>query len=163
LIPNPTVSYTSPNATGSISYKPVLNASGTAVITVKVMDDGGTANGGIDTITQSFTVTVTAVNQTPTLDVIPNPQDILENAGQQTVNLTGITAGAGETNQTLTIPATSNNTPLIPNPTVNYSSPNTTGFLTFTPTPLTTGSAVITVTLMDNGGTANGAVNFITR
>ena len=96
LIPNPTVTYTSPNATGSLSYTPVANASGTAIITVKVQDSGGTANGGVDFITRTFTVNVTAVNDTPTLDPISDPARIPHNSGQQTVNLSGITAGGGE-------------------------------------------------------------------
>ena len=69
-------------------YTPAANRSGTAVITVTVKDDGGTANGGINTITRTFTVTVTPVNHAPTLDPIPDPAAILEDAGQQTVNLT---------------------------------------------------------------------------
>ena len=40
LIPNPTVTYTSPNATGSLAYTPVANAYGTAIITVTVTDAG---------------------------------------------------------------------------------------------------------------------------
>ncbi|OGG55213.1 MAG: hypothetical protein A3F84_08320 [Candidatus Handelsmanbacteria bacterium RIFCSPLOWO2_12_FULL_64_10] len=59
LIPHPTVTYTSPGATGSLSYTPVANASGTATITVTVSD-------GVDTITRTFTVTVNAVNDAPT-------------------------------------------------------------------------------------------------
>ena len=66
LIPHPTVSYTSANAFGSLTYTPVANASGTAVITVVVTDDGGTDNGGINAVTNTFTVTVTAVNDAPT-------------------------------------------------------------------------------------------------
>jgi hypothetical protein len=65
LIPNPTATYTSPNTTGSISYTPQLNQSGSALITVGVFDDGGSANGGWDLITRQFTVNVTAVNDTP--------------------------------------------------------------------------------------------------
>jgi hypothetical protein len=163
LIPNPTVAYHPNDPTGSITYTPVANQSGTAVITVTVKDDGGTASGGIDTVTKSFTVTVTAVNQQPTLDAIPDPAHILENDGQQRVDLTGITAGPNEPSQSLTVTATSDNTALIPNPTVAYTSPNSTGFLTYTPTPFTFGTAKITVTLKDNGGTANGAINTITR
>ncbi len=65
LIPNPTVNYTSPNTTGSLSYAPAPDQHGSAVITVKVMDDGGTANGGDDTIERTFIVTVTPVPDAP--------------------------------------------------------------------------------------------------
>ena len=57
------------------------------------MDSGSTTNGGINTVQQVFLVTVAAVNQAPTLATIPNPAPILENAGQQTVPLTGISDG----------------------------------------------------------------------
>ncbi len=155
VIPNPAVTYTSPNSTGTLSYTPVSNASGSAVITVKVQDNGGTANGGLDTVTTQFTVAVTAVNQPPTIAGIPG-LNILENAGQQTVNLSGIGIGPGDSGQTLTVSAVSDNTSVIPNPTVNYTSPSTTGALSFTPVAYTSGTANITVTVQDSGGTANG-------
>ena len=139
LIPNPTFSYTSPgNTSGVLTYTPAANTIGTATITFTVMDSGGTANGGVDTLTQTFNVTVTQVNQPPTLDpiIVTNPV-ILENAGQQTINLTGISPGPGDTGQTVTITATSNNTSVIPNPTIIYTTHNTTGMLTFTPVPFT--------------------------
>jgi hypothetical protein len=162
LIPNPTVNYTSPNATGSLTYTPVANQSGTALITVTVTDDGGTANSGVNSFVRTFTVTVTAVNDAPTLDPIPDPAAILEDAGLQTVNLSGIAAGGGET-QTLSITATSGNTGLIPNPTVNYTSPNATGSLTYTPVANQSGTALITVTVNDGGGTLNGGVETVVR
>src|SRR5664280_1359269 len=84
---------------------------------------------------------------------------INENAGLQTVNLTGISSGATNEVQTLTITAVSGNTGLIPNPTVNYTSPGTTGTLTFTPVANANGSATITVTVND-GGASN---NIVTR
>jgi Bacterial Ig domain len=162
LIPNPTVSYTSANATGSLAYTPVANQSGSAVISVTVQDDGGTANSGVDTTTRTFTVTVTAVNDRPTLDTIGDPAAIPQNSGQQTVNLTGVSAGPLE-NQTITITATSNNTLLIPNPTVSYTSPSATGSLTYTPVANQSGSAIITVTVRDDGGTANSGIDTVTR
>ena len=58
LIPNPTVTYTSPNATGSLGFTPVANANGTATVTVTV-NDGQAAN---NTVVQTFLVTVNAVN-----------------------------------------------------------------------------------------------------
>ncbi len=107
-------------------------------------------------------LTVVAVNDAPTLNVIPDPAAILEDAGLQTVNLSGITAGGGET-QTLSVTATSGNPGLIPNPTVTYTSPNATGSLSYTPVANQNGTAIITVTVMDNGGTANGGVNTFQR
>ncbi|MGA7499177.1 MAG: Ig-like domain-containing protein [Isosphaeraceae bacterium] len=96
------------------------------------------------------------VNDAPTINT-PSNVTINENAGQQTVNLTGITTGGGET-QTLMVTASSNNTALI-DPTVTYTSPNSTGTLTFTPAANSFGTATITVTVMDNGGTKNGGVD----
>ncbi|MFO1512654.1 MAG: Ig-like domain-containing protein [Verrucomicrobiota bacterium] len=144
LIPNPTVSYTSPGSTGSLSFTPVANANGAATITVTV-NDGQAAN---NTVVQTFTVTVNAVNDTPTLNAI-TALNIQENAGLQTVSLAGIGSGAANESQTLTITATSSNPSLVPDPTVNYTSPNATGSLNFTPTANNSGSAIITVTVND--------------
>ena len=153
LIPNPTVTYTSPDAPGSLSYQPVANQSGTAVITVTVRDaglDGVLGNDDDGTVSRTFTVTVNAVNDAPTLDAIADPAAIDEDAGLQTVNLTGITAGGGES-QALQVTATSSNTTLIPNPTVTYMSPDATGSLSYQPAANQSGTAVITVTVRDAG------------
>ncbi len=154
LIPNPTVNYTSPNTNGSLAFTPLTNANGSASVTVTV--NNGNASNNI--VTQAFTVTVNAVNQPPTLNPINN-LTIDENSGPQTVNLSGITSGAANENQKLTVAATSSNTFLIPNPAVNYTSPNTNGSLTFTPVAYTNGTSIITVTVND-GGTSN---NIVTR
>ena len=98
------------------------------------------------------------VNQPPTLDAVANVT-INEGAGQQTVNLSGISSGATNETQTLVVTASSSNPGLIPNPTVQYSSPNGTGTLRFTPVALGYGSATMTVTVND-GGTSN---NIVTR
>jgi hypothetical protein len=150
LIPNPTVSYASPANTGSLSYTPVANQSGSATITVIVQDDGGTTNGGINTSSRSFTATVTPVNDPPTLDPIADPAPITLNAGQQTINLTGISAGPGET-QALAVTATSGNTALIPDPTVSYTSPASTGSLSYTAVTDQSGSAILSVSVRDAG------------
>ncbi|MGO9587030.1 MAG: Ig-like domain-containing protein, partial [Limisphaerales bacterium] len=91
---------------------------------------------------------VPATNQPPTLNAITN-LTINENAGLQTVSLSGITSGATNENLTLTITAVSSNTGLIPNPTVNYTNANTTGKLTFAPVTNANGTATITVTVND--------------
>ena len=150
LIPNPTVTYTSPNATGTLTFAPTANAFGSATITVTV-NDGGASNNAVN---RAFTVTVNPVNQPPTLNAIGN-LTLNENAGAQTVNLSGISSGASNEVQTLTVTATSANPALIPNPTVAYTSPNATGSLTFTPAANAFGSATITVTVNDGGASNN--------
>ncbi len=107
-------------------------------------------------------VVLTAINLAPTLDAIPDPGPVPEDSGTQTVNLSGIAAGGADT-QTLTVAAVSSNPGLIPNPTVIYSSPDATGSLHYTPAVGQSGTAVITVTITDDGGTANGGVDTTTR
>jgi len=150
LIPSPTVNYTSPNSTGTMTYAPVAFAFGTATVTVQV-NDGGASN---NVVTRSFTVTVNAVNQAPTLDALANTT-INEGAGLQTVNLAGISSGATNEAQTLTVTATSSNPALIPNPTVNYTSPGTAGTIRFTPAAGAGGSATISVSVNDGGAQNN--------
>jgi len=153
LIPTPTLNYTSPNSTGTLTFAPALNAYGTATITVTV-NNGGTSN---NIVTQTFAVTVNPVNQLPTLAAIANLA-INENAGGQNLNLTGIASGNPGQNQTLTVTTASSNPALIPTPAVNYTSPNSTATLTFAPALNAYGTATITVTV-NNGGASNNIVN----
>ena len=153
LIPTPTVSYTSPNATGSLTFTPAAAAYGSATITVTV-NDGGASN---NVSSRTFTFTVNPVNQVPTLTTLAN-LSIDENAGLQTVGLSGISSGAANESQTLTVTASSSNTGLVPTPTVTYTSPNATGSIKFTPVASAYGSATITVTVND-GGTSNNVLS----
>lgn len=151
------------SASGVLSFTPAADAYGTSTFTVTLTDDGGTANGGVNSVTRQFTLTITGINDVPTLAEISDPDVIGVNAGLQTVNLTGIGSGASNENQTLVITATSSNLTLIPNPTVTYTSPAATGTLSFIPASNQVGTAVITVTVNDGGGTANGGVETISR
>src|SRR5439155_14142891 len=94
----------------------------------------------------------------PTLNLI---SDVItnEDAGLQTVALSGITSGATNESQALTVTAISSNPGLIPNPAITYTSPNATGSLSFTPVTNANGTATITVTV--NDGSASN--NIITR
>jgi O-glycosyl hydrolase len=71
-------------------------------------------------------------------------------AGLQSVQLGGITTG-GDAGQSIAITAVSDDTELIPSVTVNYSSPDTIGTLSFTPAAGKKGEATITVTVTDDG------------
>jgi hypothetical protein len=149
---------------GTLTFTAAAGQDGVATVTVRLQDNGGTALGGVDTSApQTFTITVHALNNAPTLNALSN-LIINEDASLQTVNLAGITPGPSfESAQTLTVTATSSNPALIPNPSVTYTNPNTTGSISFTPLPDANGSVLITVTLKDNGGTANGGIDTLVR
>ena len=95
-------------------------------------------------------------NNPPTLDALTN-LTINQDSGEQVVALTGITSGGPNENQTLTVSAFSSNPGLIPNPTVDYTSPDTNGTVTFSPEPGSFGSAIITV-MVDDGATVSNTV-----
>ena len=130
----------------NVSFTPTANFSGQVTFTYQVRDSkAGTPN----TATGTVTVNVSAVNDAPTLTAISN-MTLNEDPGEQTVNLAGISAGGGET-QPLQVTVASSNTTLLPNLTVDYTSPNATGTLKFTPAANQSGSAVVTVTVTDGG------------
>ncbi len=144
---------------GTLSFTPAADANGTANITVELMDNGGTANGGVDTSApQMFAIIVTAVNDAPSFTGGPN-QVVLEDAGAQTVNgwATAISAGpADEAGQTLTFNVTGNDNAALfsAGPAVNAA-----GDLSYTTAADANGTANITIELMDDGGTADGGVD----
>jgi hypothetical protein len=144
LIPNPNANYSSPAATGSLTFAPMPNSFGAVSMTVMV-DDGGVVS---NTLIRVFNVTVNPFNIAPTLDPISDLV-INENAGPINVNLAGISAGGTNEVQPLSITATSSNPGLVPNPLVNYTSPNSTGSLSLTPVTNRVGTAIITVTVND--------------
>ncbi|NDG43023.1 MAG: hypothetical protein EBY28_27685, partial [Betaproteobacteria bacterium] len=79
------------NGTATLTYQAWDQTSGTAGSTAAVTTNGGAT--AYSSNTGTGTITVTAVNDAPTLAVITNPTAILEDAGAQTVSLTGIAAG----------------------------------------------------------------------
>ncbi|MEX2558820.1 MAG: Ig-like domain-containing protein [Pirellulales bacterium] len=146
------------DTSGTLTYTPAPNAFGVATVRVRLRDDGGTANGGVDTSFERITtITIDGINDAPTLDAIPNA-NLPVDAPEQIVNLTGISAGPGESQQ-LSVTASSSNPALIPDPIVTYTSANTTGTLAYTPAAGIGGTAIITVTVTDDGGTVNGGTN----
>ncbi|MBV6500151.1 MAG: hypothetical protein CJBNEKGG_02620 [Prosthecobacter sp.] len=87
------------SASGTLTFTPAPDASGAALVTVRLKDDGGTASGGVDTSEpQAFTITVTPVNDLPT-DITLTPASIAENnAANATVGtLAAVDVDAGQT------------------------------------------------------------------
>ena len=97
----------------------------------------------------------------PTLDDVDDLV-LAPSSGSQNVNLTGISAGLGET-QPLTVTAESDNLVILSNLMVNYTSPNASGTLSFDITPDVTGVATVTIRIEDDGPTDNGNINFIEK
>ena len=93
----------------------------------------------------------------PRINTIPGLA-IKEDASEQTINLSGIVAGWGQ-GRPMQITATSSNVDLIANPTVNYTSPNSTGSLKLRPAAFRSGVATITLTLEDGGPDGNLATS----
>ncbi|MBN8694904.1 MAG: VCBS repeat-containing protein [Bacteroidetes bacterium] len=118
LIPHPTVTYTSPNATGSLSYTPVNGVSGTAIITVTVND--GASNNNI--VTRTFTVTV---DHLPTTSVAGTNQQICPSVGTLAGNTpaygTGLWTIIATTNGAITITDPNDPTTTVNNFNINDS------------------------------------------
>lgn len=153
ILPDPTVTYTSPETIGQLNLTSKPNQSG--LVQVQVVAENGGDDGDLSTpadnyfTTQQFTIDILPDNDSPTLDAIPD-LSVDRNGSQQIVNLSGITAG-GEESQPLRISTTSDNETVISTPAVSYASGNTTGTLTFTPVSDSIGLAIITVTVEDGG------------
>ena len=159
LIPDPIVNYVPNNTTGSLLIQSIPDATGLTTITLTVTDDGGTVNGGINFTTIQFGVMVMPVNDPPTINAITDPLPIPEDSGLQTISLSGIGDGDPEIVQNISVFASSSNINIIPTPTVNYIPNNPEGAISFTPVPDANGNATITLTIMDDGGSANGGVD----
>lgn len=143
------------NASGDLSFTPAANQFGTSTFDVTVTDNGGTANGGIDTSTvQTFTITVNPVNDAPTATG-SNPVAVLEDAGLQIVTgWAGFVAGpSNESSQSAlgwsvsNLTQTSGNLTFTTAPVVD-----TAGNLFYEPAPDTNGTATFQLTVQDNGG-----------
>jgi hypothetical protein len=146
--PSGSVTYTSPNATGTLSLAPKAGQSGSATITVTVTDSGGTANSGMNSTSTSFTLNVTA----------PAPPT----ANGQSVNVphdssgTAITlAGSDPNNLPLTFAIATEPT----HGTLSGFNAST-GAVTYKPTPGYHGTDTFTFT--DNNGTTTSSPATVT-
>src|SRR5207244_2484458 len=99
---------------GVLSFTPAANANGTATVTVTLSDNGGTANGGADTsASQTFTITVVAVNDAPSFTSGGNVSVDEDSGAYSAAWATGISAGpADESGQTVHFNTSNNNNAL---------------------------------------------------
>ncbi len=146
------------DAFGNLTYTLNPDAVGAAELTVVGTDSGGAANGGHSVSEPvAFTITVNPVNDRPSLS-LKGAQIVNEDAGVQAVPGFATPSpggGADEGGQTFTYTVTTNKPSLFAaGPSISPS-----GDLVYTPQRDTVGSADITVTATDSGGTASGGQN----
>jgi Calx-beta domain/Domain of unknown function DUF11/Bacterial Ig domain/Domain of unknown function (DUF4214) len=150
LVPNGNINIGGAGQTRSLSINPAANEFGTTTISVTV---SGTVGATPVSMTDTFVLTVSSVNDAPTFTPGSN-QTVNEDAGAQSVTwATNVSPGpANESGQTVAFNVTNNNNALFSvQPSISP-----TGTLTYTPASNASGTATVSVTLMDNGGTANG-------
>ena len=143
---------------GTLTYTPAADANGVAKVAVAALDDGGTADGGVDSSgTVALTVTIDPVNDAPRFTAGGN-QTAISLLGAQSVSgwATGISPGpANESSQSVAFVVTTDNPGLFSvQPEVSSD-----GTLTYTPRLLPLGVVTVTVRAVDSGGTAHGGMD----
>ncbi|MFT4689948.1 MAG: putative delta-60 repeat protein, partial [Limisphaerales bacterium] len=140
---------------GRLNYTPTDDTSGSAVVTVTVRDDGGTANGGVDSsVPLTFTITVGEVNAAPTFVVSTSPLNVTEDAAAQTLAsfLNSIDDGDAAETQAVSFALVIDNSSLFSAQPAIASD----GTLTYTLAANQNGTANITITATDDGPTVGG-------
>ena len=147
---------------GTLTFTPAANAHGSVTVTVIAQDDGGTANGGVDRATNTFGLTITAVNDPPSVAFTTNHVVVAQDSGAQL--FAGFaTPGFGPADEAgqavLSYTVSPNSAALFAVlPAISLG-----GDLTFTPASGASGSTPVTVVVRDSGGTANGGVDLGTN
>ena len=145
----------STNAALTLTFTPQTNMNGSLSITL-IADDGAL------TTTNSFLLTVSAVNDLPAFTLSTNLVLLAEDAGFITnANfLTGLSTGpTNEANQTYTFTVTSGtNFGYVLAPAIS-----TNGTLTFKTATNAVGTNLITVVMKDNGGVTGGGKDSVTN
>ncbi len=129
------------SGTTQIVYTPALNFNGAAVFAYAASD-------GALTATASVTVTVTAVNDDPTMTA-PGDLSITVNSSTGAIPFT---VGDVDEGDVLTVTAESSNTGLVPNGDILLAGSGISRTVTITPTAGQWGAATITLTVSDGQG-----------
>src|SRR3569832_1932582 len=175
----PNTTYTLAQLQG-MQFKTATNANGgPATFSWTIQDSGGTASGGVDLLSESLTVSVTAVNDHPvrTAGTVSN-LTVLEDAGTTTLGLSGLTYGTGggsdEASQTLTnkvtaVPAASLGAIVLADGTTvvtantTYTLAQLQGIQFKTAANANGGPATFSWTIQDSGGTPDGGVDTLSE
>ncbi|MBC8193998.1 MAG: Ig-like domain-containing protein, partial [FCB group bacterium] len=148
------------SGTGEVTVTAVGDSSGNESFTITANDGGGTANGGVETSTQTFSLTVNSVNDEPSF-IAGSNEEILEDSGldlfhEVTGWATNISSGPpDESGQNMTFGVINYSNELFSIQPFIYPD----GTLTYTLAANANGIANVEVVLSDNGGIDNGGVD----
>jgi subtilisin-like proprotein convertase family protein len=147
LVPNGNIVFGGSGANRTLTVRPAANQNGTATLTVTVSDGSLTAS-------ETFVLTVNAVNDPPSISSIPN----------QTINPNGTTGPLGFTVSDAESPATSLNLngnssdpSLVPVSNITFGGSGSSRTVTVTPANGQTGSATISVNVSDGQSSASNS------
>jgi hypothetical protein len=153
---NPGLFATQPavSPSGRLSFVPAVQATGSAIIKLRLHDSGGTANGGDDTSSlYSFTITIAPANDAPSFTPGPNVTVAEDSDAFSAAWASNMSPGPpDEAGQTTRFVASTEDLALFTiRPSIDPA-----GVLTFTPAPDADGVATIRVRIRDDGGTGPG-------
>ncbi len=144
-------------AAGELTFTPADDAFGEATVTVTVTDNGPTGTGHVNTAQATFKITVTPVNDAPTITIggVVNASEDASPHGEGGW-ATGISAGpSNEAAQAITISTwTDHPEYFTAGPTLDLD-----GALYFELTPDAYGDTTLYVQIVDDGGTENSGVD----
>ena len=145
LVPDANIVVGGADANRTVTVTPALNQFGTATITVTVDD-------GMATTSDTFLLTVTAVNDPPTISDIAD-----QSTGEDTPTAAiAFTIGDVETAAaSLTVSGSSSDTTLVPTANIVFGGTDTNRTVTVTPAGDESGSTTITVSVSDGPNTAS--------
>ncbi len=149
VLPNSGVSVTGAGSTRTLTLSPRADAHGSADVRVTVSD-------GQDSATRTFTLAVTSVNDAPSFSGGGDVTVDEDSGAYSQAWATALDEGAtNESGQSLTFDVHDDNAGLfLQRPSINAA-----GVLSFRPAADAAGTAQVTVTLRDDGGTANRGDN----
>lgn len=150
------------SANNSVNISNLLPATSYYAIAYAYNGTGSSTNNSYNYYTNYDYVYFSTYNSPPTINTISN-YTVCQDAPTSTVSLNGITKGnnAAET-QTISVAAYSSNTTIMPNPTISYTNPNSTGTLTFKPNAGQSGIVVVSVVVQDGGPNNNATTKTFT-
>jgi Ca2+-binding RTX toxin-like protein len=132
------------NSDGSFTYEPDDDYNGEDSFTYKAND------GSLDSSTATVTITVNAVNDAPTINVVAGSGSqsacLSSTSGRTTLKLSDVDTDVS----TLTLSATSSNTGLVPNNNVTFAGSAETRTATISMRSGRTGTSIVTITASDS-------------